>query len=276
VELKGYKLLSIDFRRIASELLNTTYDESTIHFIRFKNYIDAETTIKEIVDKKISGVEYDFKECFNIEVSGWMDINPPVETEKHLKAIYDYMEYIIKTEIDIVTVAMRYRHGSSGYTDIVRNFLSKMIKPLIYFINDELSKEMLILENDKISNIGLVQNIGNNYGNVNMSSSGDITSTNTTNINEIKEIHKLVTSLYDILEKSAIDKNDKENAMDDLEVIKEQVNDSKPKKARLQKAFEGFKGFLSKLPATTVLAGEFITNSQMLIDKVRIFIDTLI
>lgn len=60
------------------------------------------------------------------------------------------------------------------YTDIIQRFLENTVKPLINFINDEISKEMILLEDEK-KTAPMTQNIGTVNGPVIQQGSGSIT-----------------------------------------------------------------------------------------------------
>ena len=57
------------------------------------------------------------------------------------------------------------------YTDIIQRFLENTVKPLINFINDEISKEMILLEDEKKA-APMTQNIGTVNGPVIQQGSG--------------------------------------------------------------------------------------------------------
>lgn len=53
--------LSLEFRRLSSNLLNSTNDTADINISRFLKFIDGNELISEIIQDKISGVDYDLK-----------------------------------------------------------------------------------------------------------------------------------------------------------------------------------------------------------------------
>lgn len=47
--------------------MNSTHDTADANLSRFVSLITTNELIRSIIEKKIAGVEYDFKDCFGIE-----------------------------------------------------------------------------------------------------------------------------------------------------------------------------------------------------------------
>lgn len=80
---KDLRVLSHNFRRISSNLLNSNADNADVNLIRFKTFIDEDPFISSLLHKTIDGIEYDFKNCFRIENSGWCSMDIPVDEKLH-------------------------------------------------------------------------------------------------------------------------------------------------------------------------------------------------
>lgn len=63
--------LSLEFRRISSNFLNSTNDNADINLSRFVNFITNNEILKNYILERITGIEYNFKECFVIDGTGW-------------------------------------------------------------------------------------------------------------------------------------------------------------------------------------------------------------
>lgn len=88
--------LSLDFRRLSSNFLNSTDDTAATMIQRFKKYIDDTPFISGIISDAIGEVDYDWQNCFRqSKHSGWHEIEVPVDEACHVKAMYDYLDYII-------------------------------------------------------------------------------------------------------------------------------------------------------------------------------------
>ena len=163
--------LSLDFRRLSSNFLNSTDDTAATMIQRFKKYIDDTPFISGIISDAIGEVDYDWQNCFRqSKHSGWHEIEVPVDEACHVKAMYDYLDYIISNGSNILGIAMHYPHSQKKFNEIIQHFLDIAFKPLIDFINDAISKEMILMEEQKP--LGVTQNIGTVYGTVNQLGGG--------------------------------------------------------------------------------------------------------
>lgn len=279
-KLLELKKLSLSFRRISSNLLNSASDNADVNLIRFIDYIDKTEIIHDILHNAIDGIEFDFTECFISQYSyGRCGINIPVDVSEHLKAQYDYAKWIIGTEKVCVwnQTLQLYRSYS---TDKIQKFLCDCFKSMIDYINDELSSLIMIEEDEEKKNTqtSIYQKIEQNYGTINAQANGTIKSYNgITNVdNIISLIEKILASLPQL---TNIDVDEIESVKDDLEVIQEQLSTEAPKKNRLSKALVGIKKFagdFSMKLAVSLAAGAVTgTDWNMLIQQIESFIEKL-
>lgn len=237
--------LSLEFRRIASNLLNSNDDNADVNLSRFLKFINGNEFIANALHQKMTDVEYDFKDCFGIDTNGWAYFNIPEDESLHIKAQYDYMTFIDCTEKTTVrNQAMRFVWSDSKINTIIQEFIDKAFKPLIDFINDQISMEMIIMDEERKINPGntFIQNIETVNGSANQQASGTINNYNTTNdVTAILSlIDKILTSLPLL---SDIEIDEVESVRDDLEMAQEQLKTDEPKRNRLSKALSGIKKF---------------------------------
>ena len=252
--------LSLEFRRLSSNLLNSTNDTADINLSRFLKFIDGNELISGILQDKISGVDYDFKKCYAIGCSGWADYNPPEDEACHIKAQYDYLNFINnENTVNVRNQAMKYYWSDKKINTIIQNFLDMAFKPLIDYINDQLSMEMIVYDEEEKAMGGntYIQNIETVNGSASQQNSGVINTYNTTNDtgSMLELIDKLLASLPEI---QGVDAEEIENVKDDLEMVQEQLKTDNPKKNRIGKALVGIKKFagdFSMKLAVTLAAG---------------------
>ncbi|WP_416330335.1 hypothetical protein [[Clostridium] innocuum] len=252
--------LSLEFRRLSSNLLNSTNDTADINLSRFLKFIDGNELISGILQDKISGVDYDFKKCYAIGCSGWADYNPPEDEACHIKAQYDYLNFINnENTVNVRSQAMNYCWSDKKINTIIQNFLDMAFKPLIDYINDQLSMEMIVYDEEEKAMGGntYIQNIETVNGSASQQNSGVINTYNTTNDtgSMLELIDKLLASLPEI---QGVDAEEIENVKDDLEMVQEQLKTDNPKKNRIGKALVGIKKFagdFSMKLAVTLAAG---------------------
>ena len=259
-------------------MLNSTDDTADINLSRFLKFIDGNELISGIIQDKISGVDYDFKECYDIGSDDWADYTPPVDEACHIKAQYDYLNFINnENTVNVRSQAMNYCWSDKKINTIIQNFLDMAFKPLIDFINDQLSMEMIVYD-EKAKAMGgntYIQNIETVNGSASQQNSGVINTYNTTNDTSsmLDLIDKLLASLPEI---QGVDAEEIENVKDDLEMVQEQLKTDNPKKNRIGKALVGIKKFagdFSMKLAVTLAAGA-VTGADwgMLLQQLENFI----
>lgn len=274
---KEFRTLSLDFRRISSNLLNSDDDNADVNMIRFKQYIDETTFISQLLQNIMDGVEYDFKKCFLIKNSGWNSIDIPADEKAHLKAQYDYMTYIVESDkVRVLGQAMGFPHSSSKLVDIIQSFINNTFKPLINYINDAISKEMILFEEEK-QIASMVQNIGSIYGSAIQGTT--VTSTNTTNVNDNEKLIELLEQTIKTLNFIDAPEEIKADLQDDIEIVSEQIASLTPKKNRINKALARIKKFAGefgmKVAVSTTAVNVTSIDWQNLIRLIETFVEKI-
>lgn len=245
---KDLRKTSLEFRRISSNFLNSNDSTADVNLARFVKFIDENEFISGVIKEYIQDVDYDFRKCFSAENSGWARFIPPEDEKCHIKAQYDYLKYI--SSEDRVTVhgqALRYNWSIKKINDMIEKFLDMAFKPLIDFINDQISMEMIAIDEEQNAMTGntYIQNIDTVNGTASQQNSGIINTYNSSgDTNDlIALVEKLIASLAEIRE---VDSEEIESVKDDLEMIQEQLKSETPKKSRIGKAMTGIKSFVEK------------------------------
>lgn len=278
-ELKQLKLLSLDFRRKSSQLLNSDQHDADVNLCRFVDFIENTPMLHNIVHDVVDVTEFDFKECFLIDGESWIGIQVPIDEKKHIKAMYDYANYIANSETEsIVYQAQRYPCSSSKWSEIIQNYLNDAIKPLIDFINDSISKEIILMQQEENA-VSMTQNIGTVNGNVVQQQHGNVNITNQTGISSEDLnglIEKIMASLPEIKD---VDTEEVESVKDDLESLQEQIQSPTPKKNRMQKALNGVQKFFNDfgMKVAVTVAAKVVTSQDWtaLIQQAQLFIGNL-
>lgn len=279
-ELKQLKLLSLDFRRKSSQLLNSDQHDADVNLCRFVDFIENTPMLHNIVHDVVDVTEFDFKECFLIDGGSWIGIQVPIDEKKHIKAMYDYANYIANSETEsIVYQAQRYPCSSSSkWSEIIQNYLNDAIKPLIDFINDSISKEIILMQQEENA-VSMTQNIGTVNGNVVQQQHGNVNITNQTGISSEDLnglIEKIMASLPEIKD---VDTEEVDSVKDDLESLQEQIQSPTPKKNRMQKALNGVQKFFSDfgMKVAVTVAAKVVTSQDWtaLIQQAQLFIGNL-
>lgn len=273
--------LSLEFRRLSSNLLTSTDNTANINLSRFLKFINENELIKGYIDSRIAGVDYNFRICYDLDSTGWADFNPPEDENCHIKAQYDYLTFINNEEnVGVRTQAMRYCWSDRKINNQIQKFLDMAFKPLIDFINDQLSMEMIVYDEEAKTMNGntYIQNIETLNGSANQQDSGVINTyyTNNDTTAMISLIDKLVSSLAEIPDVSS---EEIENVKDELEMVQEQLKTDAPKKNRMSKALNGIKKFVGdfSMKLAVSLATGAVTGADwnLLIQQLESFIDKI-
>jgi len=118
-------------------------------------------------------------------------------------------------------------------------------------------------------------NGNNNAASINMAG-GNITSNVNVSGESIKDITNIIEELRKLLNQEQLDGLEKENTIDDLDTIQEQIKSNQPKKVRLTSALERIRQFADKIPATVAAGKLIIGNIHTLYDKLQPIIDNII
>lgn len=278
-ELKQLKLLSLDFRRKSSQLLNSDQHDVDVNLCRFVDFIESTPLLNNIVHSVVDVTDFDFKECFLIDGGSWIEIQVPIDENKHIKAMYDYANYIANSENESIEYqARRYPCSSKKWSEMIQNYLNDAIKPLIDFINDSISKEIILVQQEG-NVVSMTQNIETVNGNVVQQQRGKVNITNQTGIpgedlNAL--IEKIMASLSEIKD---VDTEEVDSVKDDLESLQEQIQSPEPKKNRMQKALNGVQKFFSDfgMKVAVTVAAKTVTAQDWtaLIQQAGLFISKL-
>ena len=267
-ELQKYRKISLDFRRNSSNMLNTKYDDGLLYLIRFKEFIDRNDIIRQILENLWIDLPKEFNEKLVLEDSnsGWSYFNNPIDESKHLKLCYDYLNKIIEDDVDLAVLSCTFLLTSSKkFNDKIREFLKKAFKPLVDYINDQLSQKIMELTGVNQAMSQITQNIENNYGTASAVGTGTISSVNNVSVTDAETIKNICSDiLKNLTGLNMLSEDDKEMIIDDIETIQSEVSSASPKKIRLKKAWTSLQGFLPKIPAGIGVALQLIELGEKL------------
>ena len=265
-ELQKYRKISLDFRRNSSNMLNTKYNDGLLYLVRFKEFIDKSDIIRQILEDLWIDLPKDFNEKLVSEDSnsGWSYFSIPIEESKHLKLCYDYLNKIIEDDVDLAGLSCAFLLTSSKkFNDKIREFLKKAFKPLVDYINDQLSQKIMELTGVNQAMSQITQNIENNYGTASAVGTGTTSSVNNVSVTDVETIKNLCSDiLKDLSGLNTISEDDKEIIIDDIETIQSEVSSGSPKKIKLKKAWTSIQGFLTKIPSGLTVALQLTELSE--------------
>mgnify|MGYP000854206036 FL=1 len=281
ITLRELRTMSLEFRRVSSNFLNCDHDTADIALSRFYSYLKRTEWIWDFISDILTTTEFDFRDCFPYHSNGWREASIPVDEKQHFKAQFDYLEFLAeRTPVNVLGEAMQYYHSSKKFTDIIQSFVCNTFKPMIDYINDAISKEMILIEAETKAPVPAVyQKIENNYGTANAQGTGTMTTANfsAAPVSDITDLLAKILPSLDSL--SDIPRDEIDNVKDDLESVEEQLASSAPKKNRLKKAVGGIKKFFAdfSMKVAVSMAAGAVTSADwsMLIQKLEEYIGVI-
>ncbi|MFI3211133.1 MAG: hypothetical protein R3Y64_08840 [Peptostreptococcaceae bacterium] len=149
MDINDYIITQSNFKKISSEVLNSNTTKN-IYLIRFKDFIDEDSIIKDIISNKIKYVSCDCEEQnFIKEINThYVDVEIPLNEDEHIKYIYNHLSNITKNKMDLIDIASKFYHKNNNYIFRVNNYITKVFKPLLDYIENILLREIKILDNN--------------------------------------------------------------------------------------------------------------------------------
>lgn len=256
--------ISIKFRRLSSNMLRSDFDDNNIHVIRLKKYIEETPTIKEYIIEEIRSSSYDIPLVRESSHTGWLEVTKPISESDHIKAMFDFLVEVSKPGYQLNNLALTFPGKIRSLNDSMQVFVSKTLKPLIDFINEKLSSDLIRQKEDTSYYTHISQHIEHNSGTVNATNSGNIQSI--TGTKKSQEVLNLIDSITELLGSSEL--SSREEIEDDLEILSEQIQSNQPKKKRVKNSIARIRDSLEKVPKDIKNATLLISNGNRLIELV--------
>ena len=143
-KLNELKKVERELRGIVSTLFETETSDGNLYLIKFNEYINNNSVIKEIVrdyiDKDINLNDFIYKTDF-----GYIQFDIPVDESLHYKYILKYISHLIENKIVLVREFSHYKNKKT-YNDCIQLALKDLINPLYSYISRELMSKIEDLE----------------------------------------------------------------------------------------------------------------------------------
>lgn len=143
VDRRELQKLSLDFRRVASELLRTSHDDADANLRRFMAFIDRDAIIGGFIQEKLELVDLG---TLMIEHSDydqrWII---PDDPDLQVAYVYHLLSETTKPEsdLDYFRISYYYNRGSSKIQDRVNAFNKSVVQPFVAHINSFVEKLMI-------------------------------------------------------------------------------------------------------------------------------------
>ena len=223
-----------DFNSISNRLLQADFNDYTNVIIKFVHYIKNTPLINDFI-ADCGSCDWNMAAEFDkINKSyGHMIFSLGETDSEEIKNVFAILCYIADHQVQVhYGIAMGYS-SSNKYQDKIKAFNDRVVMILIRHIENYLTKIGIDMGmNEKVTYSITVEN-----GQVNISNDSSVINANYSGNIDINKFMKLTEEIKASL--TALNEEDRETAMDCLEVVEEQVISGQPKKSFMKTAFAG-------------------------------------
>lgn len=235
----------MDIRLVRKQLqtefanLNTAdFDAASLAANDFFDYIHNSDIINEIIKKlpkNVIDIDQWGKDFYNQQ-----EMNLPRDKQERVAFFLAFLE---KHKDDLLSIAHYFRAGSSKFVDHIRKYIDIMVKPIYQYLDNELHIKELEVSPVSTTSITANHSIiinGNNYGSISQ---------------ENTETVQSLTELSETLQKSdELTDEQKLEAINNIDTIKNQVMSPKPNKQIIKLAWQTVSAMATTAGATDFVA----------------------
>ncbi|MEC1759900.1 hypothetical protein [Schinkia azotoformans] len=254
IDVKEFKLISKQFRRVAGDLLNAQDTHEAMRLAkRFIMYIDNEPILSDFISKN-NTVEYDIKDI--IQSQGYNDkFAIPIKVNEEIAFIYQLIKYITENFDRYDTISRSYAvFRGAKIADGIREFNREVVKLLVNHITDYLEEKAIELGIDEKPNAKIL--VQGNVGQLNFTETGSIQANQTINPSNNEELLTIAKELIVLLKDARIENSaDKEDAIDFVEEATNAIElGNSPKPSVIRRARESLNKIRTTVDDSTFLA----------------------
>lgn len=235
---KEYSYSLKDFNSYAESVLSsTTDDECKAYLNRLKNFMESDEITNSIIknigrDKEPINVN-DFLGDYPGEFA--LRVNAPIDIDVHMLSIYELINHICDQNLNLSMLGLRLKPGvkSNAVSDKIQHFTGKVFRPLFDYIERELEKGKISMEDNKQGMV-LNQTINGN-GNILAYSGRDTIISGEVLKESEDDLNSLIKKAMQELTGADITEDEKEEILDDLQTLSSEISSEKPREIKFKK-----------------------------------------
>lgn len=261
-----------DLNDCANAFFNSSSDsEFKTYLCRFKSLLNKDKLISMILndivkEKKSIGFDEFFKPRH--EGAYWLEIKEPSDEGTHIITLIDMLDHFYNNNLSISMLAIRVKPGcgNRNISDNVRFLTIKVFMPLYSYIKKELEKGRFKMEEN---NKGVVvhQHVTGNGNTVTYSGRDTIINGQALKENE-EDLNSLIEKALKELTTTDITDDEKDNILEDLENLKEEVNSEEPKERKFKKIKRNIDIAISEMDETLKKSSSLIATLTLIGTKI--------
>jgi len=250
IDKKQLKIISMEFRTIASRLV-TCHPQTGMDLLKkFLSYIDENELISAFIQSYINPNDFQPVErgtCFT---------SMGENKQEEISFTYQYLKYAVSNYKDFnFDIAWGY---SSDANDSVKEFCNRVVLPLVNYIEGYLTEIGIQMGFDEDTKFNI--NVNGGLAQVNVANRGATLNATQNNLVDIDQLNKLIDDLKNAVSPD-ISKDDSEQINNSIEIICSEVMSKNPKKGHLKTALNGLKAIkdTAEFTAAVVAIYQFLT-----------------
>ncbi|MGQ7661482.1 conjugal transfer protein [Streptococcus suis] len=247
INKKELRKISRRFRTLASNVMNAYFGEQTDALIEFIDYVKGTSLILDYVESlayDIEGLESELDKIASSYGSEALELG--ADSRRRTYLLYRAFDYIALKKLSTTDFGWYYAH-SKKYQDMAKAFGDRLIYPFVIEI-EEYIKDIATdmgFDNDSSYNI----TINSSGVQVNIAEHGSTVNAEQANIINAEAFTKAIENVEDAIEK--LENTESKSVLkQNLEIIKNEIQEPQPKQSILTSAFNTIK-FIATAVALT-------------------------
>lgn len=156
------KKIIMKHNQYASAVMNTTYQTRENTLNNYKNYIENEATIKELMSD-VFEASHDAPDLFR-ETDDSLEIMSDSDEIKDKAILYKHLCFMVNDKRELCNYALSIYWRERKCNSAIRKLLEISMKPLIEYIQLKLNDMLLEAEDEEKQSISTIHNGDNFYG----------------------------------------------------------------------------------------------------------------
>lgn len=266
---KQYRIAISEFKEHVNYVLESTDDSSCkSSLIRLKNFIDENEVIKSTLGSLLETTNpvniNDFL-VNNTMGSYFFQVKIPVDIKVHVVTMYYCLKFICEENVSISSLGVRLVPGTKSkyIQDKIQHFVRTIFMPLFRYINNELEKGRINVEETTKGNINVTQTVSGSGNTVVFAGRDSFINGQALKENE-EDLKALIQKAMKELNESNIDELEKEEIFDDLQSLSSEIESDEPKAVKFRKIKKSIDSFISGADETLKRSTGFITTLTLL------------
>lgn len=247
INKKELRKISRRFRTLASNVMNAYFREQTDALIEFLDYIKKTSLIFDYVESLSYDVEGLESELDRINASyGSEALGLGTDSRKRTYLLYRAFDYIALKKLSTTNFGWHYAH-SKNYQDMAKAFGDRLIYPFVLEIEEYIKDIATDMGFDSDSSYNIT--INSSGVQVNIAEHGSTVNAEQGNIINSEEFSKAMENVEDAIE--TLENSESKSVLkQNLEIIKNEIQEPHPKQTILTSAFNTMK-FIATTVALT-------------------------